>query len=356
MVAALQPVPNYAMPFIGNEEELLRLGLRFNPVWLKWFIDTLAQITDGSLIDHATLAGLQGGTVGQYYHLTSARYTTLTGTQSANTVFAGPATGPAAIAAFRTLALSELTGAAALTKVDDTNVTLTLGGTPATSLLAATSLTLGWTGLLASSRGGTGNGFTKFSGPAASEKTFTLPNANSTVAVLGTAQTFTAAQTFQNSGGVKILDTDSSHTLDFVAGSDLSSSRTVTFLTGDANTTVLPNAAGTYLPTLTNTTNLDGSTAYTCQYMRVGNVVTVSGKADVDPTAAGVATALGVSLPIASNFAALEQCAGTAANNAVAGEVAAVVADTTNDRARLLWVTSSAVDHAMYFTFTYLVV
>lgn len=42
--------------------------------------------------------------------------------------------------------------AAALTRVDDTNVTLTLGGTPATSLLQAVSLTLGWTGTLADSR------------------------------------------------------------------------------------------------------------------------------------------------------------------------------------------------------------
>lgn len=45
---------------------------------------------------------------------------------------------------------------AALTKTDDTNVTLTLGGTPATALLQATSLTLGWTGTLAVARGGTG--------------------------------------------------------------------------------------------------------------------------------------------------------------------------------------------------------
>jgi len=42
--------------------------------------------------------------------------------------------------------------AAALTKTDDTNVTLTLGGSPATALLAATSLTLGWSGTLADSR------------------------------------------------------------------------------------------------------------------------------------------------------------------------------------------------------------
>lgn len=45
---------------------------------------------------------------------------------------------------------------AALTKTDDTNVTLTLGGTPATALLQATSLTLGWTGQLSAARGGTG--------------------------------------------------------------------------------------------------------------------------------------------------------------------------------------------------------
>ena len=41
---------------------------------------------------------------------------------------------------------------AGLTKTDDTNVTLTLGGTPATSLLQGVSLTLGWTGTLADSR------------------------------------------------------------------------------------------------------------------------------------------------------------------------------------------------------------
>jgi hypothetical protein len=45
---------------------------------------------------------------------------------------------------------------AALTKTDDTNVTLTLGGSASTALLNAASLTLGWTGTLAVSRGGTG--------------------------------------------------------------------------------------------------------------------------------------------------------------------------------------------------------
>lgn len=41
---------------------------------------------------------------------------------------------------------------AALTKVDDTNVTLSLGGAPSTSLLNATSITVGWSGTLADGR------------------------------------------------------------------------------------------------------------------------------------------------------------------------------------------------------------
>jgi hypothetical protein len=45
---------------------------------------------------------------------------------------------------------------AALTETDDTNVTLTLGGSPSTALLSAVSMTLGWTGQLATTRGGTG--------------------------------------------------------------------------------------------------------------------------------------------------------------------------------------------------------
>jgi hypothetical protein len=45
---------------------------------------------------------------------------------------------------------------AALTRTSDTNVTLTLGGNPATALLQAVSITAGWTGQLSVDRGGTG--------------------------------------------------------------------------------------------------------------------------------------------------------------------------------------------------------
>lgn len=42
----------------------------------------------------------------------------------------------------------------ALTSANDTNVTITLGGTPATALLHAASITMGWTGQLSLTRGG----------------------------------------------------------------------------------------------------------------------------------------------------------------------------------------------------------
>ena len=47
--------------------------------------------------------------------------------------------------------------ASALTSTSDTNVTITLGGTPATALLQATSITMGWSGQLSIARGGTNN-------------------------------------------------------------------------------------------------------------------------------------------------------------------------------------------------------
>lgn len=66
-----------------------------------------------------------------------------------------------------TLAASDIASGQALTKTDDTNVTLTLGGTPSTALLAAASLTLGWTGQLAISRGGTGSSTGSINAPGA---------------------------------------------------------------------------------------------------------------------------------------------------------------------------------------------
>ena len=63
------------------------------------------------------------------------------------------ANAPDALNPFATMAdIGSGVTPSALTKVNDTNVTLTLGGTPSTSLLQPVSLTLGWTGTLADAR------------------------------------------------------------------------------------------------------------------------------------------------------------------------------------------------------------
>ena len=56
---------------------------------------------------------------------------------------------------FRTLQGGDIAGSE-LTRTNDTNVQMTLGGTPASALLQPVSITLGWTGQLAVGRGGTG--------------------------------------------------------------------------------------------------------------------------------------------------------------------------------------------------------
>jgi len=93
--------------------------------------------------------------------------------------------GTSAFTAVATIPYSDITGGpapytpAALTRVDDTNVTLTLGGTPASALLQATSLTLGWTGTLAVARGGSGagtlTGYVKGNGTSAFTASATIP-------------------------------------------------------------------------------------------------------------------------------------------------------------------------------------
>ena len=99
-----------------------------------------------STISTGTATNLAGGTAGAVPYQTGPGATTFRSIGTAGQLFrvnAG-ATAP------------EWTSAAALTETDDTNVTLTLGGNPSTALLSAVSMTLGWTGQLAVSRGGTG--------------------------------------------------------------------------------------------------------------------------------------------------------------------------------------------------------
>ena len=60
--------------------------------------------------------------------------------------------------------------------------------------------------------------------------------------------------------------------------------------------------SGTYTPTLTGVYNVASSTAYELQYMRVGNVVTVSGYIQASATASNTWTRISITLPISSTF------------------------------------------------------
>lgn len=109
---------------------------------------------------------------------------------------------------------------------------------------------------------------------------------------------------------------------------------------------------GTYTPTITNGSNVDATTAYACQWSRVGNVITISGKIDVDATINTTATEVGISLPVASAISNDYEVAGTA-NCPSIGQSAAILGDAGNNRASLQFICNSVGNNSMYFIFSY---
>jgi hypothetical protein len=140
-------------------------------------------------ITAAPVLGVAGTTVGSigFQNLTSGTVTLqpVTGALGTVTINIPAAAGTLAVSATAPITLSAA-GAigittAALTKTDDTNVTVTLGGTPGSALVNATSLTLGWTGTLALTRGGCGASLTASNGGVV------YTNATSCAVLAGTA-------------------------------------------------------------------------------------------------------------------------------------------------------------------------
>jgi hypothetical protein len=117
-------------------------------------------------------------------------------------------------------------------------------------------------------------------------------------------------------------------------------------------------ANGTYTPTLTAVTNVAASTSASCQWMRVGNTVTVSGVLAVTATAANTDTHLGVSLPVASNIALSTNLGGTGASvtGGTLGQSGGLDGDATNDRARFLLRPTGTGSVNYSFSFTYQVI
>lgn len=118
-----------------------------------------SKITSGTLDPTLGGTGLSSVSLGDtLYGAGGNLWALLTGQTTATKKFLTQ-TGTGAVSAapsWGTISASDIGTGAALTKVDGTNVTLTLGGSPTTALLAATSITVGWTGQLSIARGGTG--------------------------------------------------------------------------------------------------------------------------------------------------------------------------------------------------------
>lgn len=172
--------------------------------------------------------------------------------------------------------------------------------------------------------------------------------------IAGTANQITV--TDDGDGTITLSTPQNLHTAATPTFGSITITNTVTCGDIDTGNGAVELAAGTYTPTLTNVANLSASTAYQCQYLRVGNTVTVSGKVDADQIATATSTSLGISLPIASNFGATEDCGGTGAVPDVASLCTAILADSANDRADMTWVSIGTANVSIYFTFTYQVI
>ncbi len=90
-------------------------------------------------------------------------------------------------------------------------------------------------------------------------------------------------------------------------------------------------ASGTYTPTLTNVANVTLSQNYPSQWIRVGNVVTVSGAIGVTITTNGIAVIIRFTLPIPSSISGISNIAGVACDNE--NHAFSIYPDTVNDEA-----------------------
>lgn len=151
------------LPGVATGNALISGGVGSAPSWGKVGLTT--HIT-------GTLAEGNGGTNQSTYTLGDILYSSASNTLSklaGNTIGTKKflrQTGTGAVSAapaWDTIVAADVPGSA-LTKTDDTNVTMTLGGSPTTALLNAASITLGWSGQLGLTRGGTAASLTASNG------------------------------------------------------------------------------------------------------------------------------------------------------------------------------------------------
>lgn len=167
----------------------------------------------------------------------------------------------------------------------------------------------------------------------------------------------------QGSGGSWEIGNNTGNALQFYSGSNLratisSAGSFETNVRTDGNCGIGNICSGTNSPAITNGTNVSSSANADCQWMRVGNTVTVSCIYDMNTTSgAGTASDFGIDLPIASNFTTIRQLGGTFTSGTqgspTSGEIVICYSDISNDRATCNFKAYSTTNRTWAGSFTY---
>lgn len=101
--------------------------------------------------------------------------------------------------------------------------------------------------------------------------------------------------------------------------------------------------SGSYSPTVTDISNIASSSASEHRYYQHGNMVTAFGRVTIDPTAADTTTSIELSLPVASDFSAVDEGSGVcSAFGTIFGYTGGMISVAANDRIRLTFISDSA--------------
>jgi len=122
-------------------------------------------------------------------------------------------------------------------------------------------------------------------------------------------------------------------------------------LTAQGSATQQDIRSGTYTPTAVIIANVLTATPQKAQWLRVGNVVTVSGTITLDPITSSLAASVRMSLPVPSNLAISSDCSGV--GNQGVRENLLIVANTANDQANFEWVPSDVNSRLWSYIYSY---
>lgn len=112
-------------------------------------------------------------------------------------------------------------------------------------------------------------------------------------------------------------------------------------------------ASGTYTPTYTGVANVDSITPFEARWMQIGDIVSVQGRVQIDPTSSTTATSLRISLPVPSDILTTGYLGGMAVASNVDDHTARVESDTVNDAALLNYTSRISTPSAWVYDFSY---